>query len=219
MFKMKTMEFRGHGLSCIKTLVVVFLVVLNHTCADETDNEKENIAQAMKSTIDQQGLDDLEKEGAIRYMPPVMDEEESHSIHMPKKLRCDGCKIIAYQLATRFNKAHERRPSMKSLTESEVIDILDDVCSDDYDSYGVKEIDGVKRLTGPGTETADAPGIMQGGGRWPNRLRGMCNAYVGELEEFPIYQGYLQDKTLIRFLCEGEGILGECLKNKGKEEL
>lgn len=35
--------------------------------------------------------------------------------------------------------------------------------------YGVKEVDGVKRLSGPGLETADVPGLMQGGGPWSIR--------------------------------------------------
>lgn len=36
-------------------------------------------------------------------------------------------------------------------------------------SVGVKEIKGVKRLSGPGMAIQDAPGVMQGGGKWPFR--------------------------------------------------
>ena len=36
-------------------------------------------------------------------------------------------------------------------------------------SYGLKEVKGVKRLSGTGLETADVPGVLQGGGMWPRR--------------------------------------------------
>ena len=36
-------------------------------------------------------------------------------------------------------------------------------------SIGFIELDGVHRLKGPGLETEDTPGVMQGGGKWPNR--------------------------------------------------
>ena len=36
-------------------------------------------------------------------------------------------------------------------------------------SYGIKEIKGVRRLSGEGLETKDVPGVMQGGGKWPYR--------------------------------------------------
>ena len=35
--------------------------------------------------------------------------------------------------------------------------------------YGIKEIKGVRRLSGEGLETKDVPGVMQGGGKWPFR--------------------------------------------------
>ena len=36
-------------------------------------------------------------------------------------------------------------------------------------SYGVKAVKGENRLSGPGTASAEEPGIMAGGGRWPGR--------------------------------------------------
>ena len=35
--------------------------------------------------------------------------------------------------------------------------------------YGVKEVDKVHRLSGPGLETDKARGMLQGGGKWPSR--------------------------------------------------
>ena len=37
-------------------------------------------------------------------------------------------------------------------------------------SYGLKEVKGVNRLSGPGMETQDSPGMLSGGGKWPGRL-------------------------------------------------
>ena len=36
-------------------------------------------------------------------------------------------------------------------------------------SYGLKTVHGVNRLSGPGLEAKDFPGMMQGGGKWPGR--------------------------------------------------
>lgn len=37
------------------------------------------------------------------------------------------------------------------------------------DSYGLKAVNGVNRVSGPGLESEKSPGMMQGGGRWPLR--------------------------------------------------
>ena len=36
-------------------------------------------------------------------------------------------------------------------------------------SYGLKSVNGVNRLSGEGLEAKDVPGMMQGGGKWPGR--------------------------------------------------
>ena len=36
-------------------------------------------------------------------------------------------------------------------------------------SYGIKTVKGINRLSGPGLEAKDFPGMMQGGGKWPGR--------------------------------------------------
>ena len=35
--------------------------------------------------------------------------------------------------------------------------------------YGLKEVNGVPHLSGPGLETADTPGVTALGGKWPGR--------------------------------------------------
>lgn len=39
-----------------------------------------------------------EREGMIRLSPPTLDDEEQNSPHIPKALRCDGCRAVAYQV-------------------------------------------------------------------------------------------------------------------------
>lgn len=36
-------------------------------------------------------------------------------------------------------------------------------------SYGVKEVRKVTRLSGPGLETSEVPGVTASGGKWPHR--------------------------------------------------
>lgn len=36
--------------------------------------------------------------GSINFKAPEMDDEDRLSPHMPEALKCDGCKIIAYQV-------------------------------------------------------------------------------------------------------------------------
>ncbi|XP_038060508.1 marginal zone B- and B1-cell-specific protein-like [Patiria miniata] len=79
---------------------------------------------------------------------------------------------------------------------------------------GIKEIKGVKRLSGPGLSTKDVPGIMQGGGKWPGRMREVCNQYAGDLEEENIYNAYKENK-LQNFLCYEKG--RHCAKVAGSK--
>lgn len=155
--------------------------------------------------------------GTIKFQTPQLDDEDAHSMHMPQGLRCDGCKAIAYQLSTHFSEAEKRRPSKKRLPESELIDITDKVCETSFENYGVKEINKVKRLSGPGLDSADTPGIMQGGGRWPNRLKQMCGDFVGELGEDEIYNAYKNNPVLEQYLCYGdEHLTSLCVKQSDR---
>lgn len=81
-------------------------------------------------------------------------------------------------------------------------------------SYGIKEIDKVKRLSGPGTDAADQPGVMQGGGKWPGRIAEMCNRFVDEIGEVEIYGIWRKNpkslRTFQQEMCYGPGIKGHC---------
>lgn len=49
--------------------------------------------------------------------------------------------------------------------------------------YGVKTIEGVNKLSGPGLPVADLPGILMGGAKWPGRLKNKCGEIMGEYGE------------------------------------
>ena len=38
------------------------------------------------------------------------------------------------------------------------------------DSYGIKSVNGVNRISGEGLEASDVPGMLGGGGKWPGRF-------------------------------------------------
>ena len=42
--------------------------------------------------------------------------------------------------------------------------------------YGIKQVKGEQRLTGPGAEASDVPGVTAGGGKWPQRY---CDGACG----------------------------------------
>nr|XP_054773111.1 marginal zone B- and B1-cell-specific protein-like [Lytechinus pictus] len=150
--------------------------------------------------------------GTINFSTPDLDDEDHHSPHLPSSLKCDACHILTHMMTERLDKANEKRPSLKKkLPESEIIDIFEELCSDEFHNVGVKEINGKKRLSGPGSKIQDTPGIMQGGGKWPFRMLQMCQSYLGDYEEEELYGFYLKGK-LDKRLCYGPD--GVCTKKK-----
>jgi len=61
----------------------------------------------------------------------------------------------------------------------------------------------VQRIGAPGFETADVPGITQGGMVWPHRFRIFCSSLVEEMEdEWEIYNIYRKrEDKLIYEMC------------------
>ncbi|KAL8577631.1 hypothetical protein ACOMHN_020240 [Nucella lapillus] len=156
---------------------------------------------------------------ALKFKAANLTEEDQHSMHMPQDLMCDGCKVIAYLATRRLNNVQGRYKKGHRLLESEVIDLFDEVCHNNaaFDGYGVKEVDGKKRLSGEGLETKDVPGVMQGGGKWPNRLRQMCEQYVGNLGEDLLYDTFLEKGSLEELLCYSEENENICEPKKKKK--
>lgn len=86
---MSATKFRP--LSLIYFTAIVSVLFLGYTEAEDD----------IKLTRHNNGDDpeDLEeREGMIRLSPPTLDDEEQNSPHIPKALRCDGCRAVAYQV-------------------------------------------------------------------------------------------------------------------------
>ncbi|XP_071952860.1 marginal zone B- and B1-cell-specific protein-like [Antedon mediterranea] len=191
---------RSHNL--VFLLLIGFTLVVNRcTCSlqgmtltpDDEDDDEE---------VDDE---DFPTSGKLSFKTPDLDDEHAHSQHMPDALKCDACRLLTFRMQEKFDTANKKRPSLKkNLPESEILDLFEDVCGSQFDNVGVKEIKGIPRLSGPGLETADVPGVMAGGGKWPGRLMQLCDTYVGELGEEEIYEAYKEGK-LQDFVCRQPG--------------
>uniref|UniRef100_A0A8D0NJR2 DUF3456 domain-containing protein n=1 Tax=Sus scrofa TaxID=9823 RepID=A0A8D0NJR2_PIG len=142
---------------------------------------------------------------------PQLDDEEKYSAHMPAHLRCDACRAVVYQMQQHLTKAEAKLHTLDSeghhrLSESVYTDVLDQSCSQTWQDYGVREVDQVKRLIGPGLSKGREPSIsvMITGGLWPGRLATTCWHYVGEFGEDQIYEAHRQGaEALEALLCGG----------------
>uniref|UniRef100_A0A8C5X9Y8 Marginal zone B and B1 cell specific protein n=1 Tax=Malurus cyaneus samueli TaxID=2593467 RepID=A0A8C5X9Y8_9PASS len=135
---------------------------------------------------------------------PQLSPEERLSPHMPGSLLCDACHAIAFQIEQQLLKA-ERKMGKKALKESDYIEVLERSCSQDWESYGVLELDGEKRLSGPGLPSQQPLSVMVSGGLWPSRLSKMCHGYVGERGEAQIYGAHRRGPAALRqLLCHGD---------------
>ncbi|XP_003980870.3 marginal zone B- and B1-cell-specific protein [Felis catus] len=147
---------------------------------------------------------------------PQLDDEEKYSAHMPAHLRCDACRAVAYQMWQHLAKAEAKLHTRDSggqqeLSESVYTDILDRSCSQTWQGYGVREVNQVKRLTGPGLSKGPEPNIsvMITGGPWPTRLSMTCLHYLGEFGEDQIYKAHQEGREALEALLCG-GPQGAC---------
>lgn len=88
-------KFRA--MNYISVFIIVYITIFQNVKAEdniELTRSDENSDENMENT-----------EGMIRLSPPTLDEEEQNSPHMPRALRCDGCRAVAYQV--RSNAARE----------------------------------------------------------------------------------------------------------------
>uniref|UniRef100_A0A6I8P3P2 Marginal zone B and B1 cell specific protein n=1 Tax=Ornithorhynchus anatinus TaxID=9258 RepID=A0A6I8P3P2_ORNAN len=147
---------------------------------------------------------------ALSATSPELDEEETHSGHMPRHLRCDACRAVAFQMNDHLTRAEAKRSSKRrgeaELSESEYTDVLESSCSQRWQQYGVQQVDDAKRLTGPGLDSRPGVSVMVSGGPWPARLFKMCQQYLGELGEEQIYREHRRGAgALETLLCQAPG--------------
>ncbi|XP_028384400.1 marginal zone B- and B1-cell-specific protein [Phyllostomus discolor] len=145
---------------------------------------------------------------------PQLDDEEKYSAHMPAHFRCDACRAVAYQMEQHLAKAEAKlhtHGGHQELSESAYTDVLDKSCSQAWQDYGVREVNQVKRLTGPGLSNGPEPhiSVMITGGPWPIRLSVTCLHYLGEFGEDQIYEAHQQGQEALKALLCG-GPRGAC---------
>ncbi|XP_009566633.2 marginal zone B- and B1-cell-specific protein [Cuculus canorus] len=158
------------------------------------------------------GAEDTCGNPSISIPAPQLSSEERLSPHMPESLRCDACRAIAFQIEEQLHRA-EGKVGKKALSESDYTEVLERSCSQGWESYGVQELDGEKRLAGPGLPRQEPMTVMVTGGPWPSRLAKMCHGYVGERGEAQIYGAHRQGAAALReLLCHGEK--GACAGGK-----
>eukprot|EP01062_Namystynia_karyoxenos_P010901 TRINITY_DN13893_c0_g1_i1.p2 TRINITY_DN13893_c0_g1~~TRINITY_DN13893_c0_g1_i1.p2 ORF type:complete len:231 (+),score=66.62 TRINITY_DN13893_c0_g1_i1:82-693(+) len=160
-------------------------------------------------------------ESSIKFKPPSVSEEEQYSQVMPEQYRCDACRAAALAMDTKLREAaanprnhHPKRKhppgTLPFIGDAAVIEALETACSYSPGSplaaYGVKNVDGVNMLSGPGVRGENLPGIVQGGGRWPARLSQVCQELLGAHDEDGIYSAHRASlkpgaKPIADFLC------------------
>ncbi|XP_004610046.2 marginal zone B- and B1-cell-specific protein [Sorex araneus] len=142
---------------------------------------------------------------------PQLNDEEKFSTHMPFHLRCDACRAVAYQMWQHLANAEAKLQSSGArgrleLSESEYTDVLDRCCAQPWQDYGVREVNHVKRLIGPGLNKDPEPriSVIVKGGLWPIRLSRICLHYVGEFGEDQIYETHQQGQGSLEALLCGQ---------------
>ena len=132
---------------------------------------------------------------SLSFKPPKLTGEERGSILTPSNLQCDACIAVSYQIEKALFLA-ERLYNTNQLSESKLYETLDTTCSSNrFDNYGIKPVQGTNRLSGDGLAASDVPGMLSGGGKWPNRLLDKCGQVVGEVGEENVYAAYQHAAT------------------------
>ncbi|XP_008139873.1 marginal zone B- and B1-cell-specific protein [Eptesicus fuscus] len=158
----------------------------------------------------------LGNRASLTATAPQLDDEEKYSAHMPAHLRCDACRAVAYQMWQHLAKAEAKLHTpggRQELSESVYTDVLEQSCSQTWQDYGVREVNQVKHLMGPGLNNGPEPSIsvMITGGPWPTRLSTTCLHYLGEFGEDQIYEAHQQGQGALKaLLCGGpRGVCSE----------
>ena len=137
---------------------------------------------------------DAEAIQQMRVEPPEkeFDEEEADSEKLPSHMHCDACHALTFQAKKLFREATDG--GARRLDEYEVGDLLEKLCRYALTDYGVKHIEGRRRLSGPGTWAEGVTSMMTGGGKWPKRLYTRCMETIGDIGEEAFYEMWLRDR-------------------------
>ncbi|XP_014678584.1 PREDICTED: marginal zone B- and B1-cell-specific protein-like [Priapulus caudatus] len=154
-----------------------------------------------------------------RFSLPTSADERAVLFTCRCVLKGASCLALSIQFTEAFGKAVSSKPSLGGdLLESEILEMMEKVCHhSNFQNYGVKDVDGVRHLSGPGLPANEVPGVQAGGGRWPGRMSLLCEQLVGEIGDEEIFSTYKENPDkLATFLCRGEGLQGSCVDRKPK---
>ena len=137
--------------------------------------------------------------------------------------RCDACRAIALRFDAAFREEDSKIEHLgQELSEREVADIVNNICSDYAFKYiELVEYEGYVRLATPPLETWDMRGRPALGGEgvhWPERMAKHCHYFAGKMKGIEIYDlwlrtGHSDTAEWVEFLCEGEGVFADCLSD------
>jgi len=118
----------------------------------------------------------------MKIEAPVMTEEDQYGYNMPDQYKCDSCKAVMFHLEEGLRK---KQPKSRRLKQWEYTDLLEDLCKNSFEGYGIKLINGQNTLSGPGLKDPEqlTPGmgaIQMGGESWTKRLAEECRKIVFE---------------------------------------
>lgn len=140
----------------------------------------------------------------LKIEAPTLTEEDQYGYNMPDRYRCDSCKAVVFHLDEFLKKG---QPKSRRLKAWEYTDLFDETCRSGFKGYGVKLIDGVNALSGPGLKQPDhiAPGggmIQMGGESWEKRLGEICRKLVYEkVGEEELYEKFRASNQLSQEIC------------------
>ena len=130
----------------------------------------------------------------------------------PSNLQCDACLAASFQIGKALYFDLSNRPKMPLY---EVYETLEAACDEGhYQNYGIKQVDGVNRISGQGLKAASKAGMLSGGGKWPSRLVDKCSQVVGEVGEEEVFKHYQKVATLPPHLQEMEFATLLCIREE-----
>jgi len=192
------MEMMRYGLVALMAMGAFLAWVALRVNAEEVEDDNEPLVDVPDQPPEPDPSEPRPGETKKTFKPPDLTEEEKDEIFLPQSMKCDGCQAIAIQWSKMFHKAHLHKKKSFRLGEGAVIETIERACeAATYDVYGITTMEsgkftGVNRLKGPGVAT-DVYGVTQMGGRTPHRLAEACKMYLGELEEWDVYERWLAD--------------------------
>eukprot|EP00092_Neocalanus_flemingeri_P014149 GFUD01015263.1.p1 GENE.GFUD01015263.1~~GFUD01015263.1.p1 ORF type:complete len:258 (+),score=61.47 GFUD01015263.1:103-774(+) len=141
--------------------------------------------------------------------------------------RCDACRVIASRLDDTFREADSKIEHLgQELSEQEVVDIVNNICTEYSFRYiELIEWEGYLRLAVPPLETWEQrgrPALSGEGIHWPERMAKHCHHMADKMKGIEIYDlwlrtGHSDPAEWFEFLCEGEGVFGDCLVDIGPD--